>query len=424
MSKYIILGTLKDEFIPTFFSCVQKHPANLKGADACVTLTETGIALHYDIKYFAEATREQIDMTLSHELVHVLNMHFIRSFDLMDEFNLGKGEFFKKLAPLADLPTNQSVSSLPAYQKEKEHLLTYDKIGIAPSSFPTYESVVRWAMTKKGSEDLAKHGLGPNGSGNGMKIVFVNGNGEAEVLSDGGGNGDGPVIVVPEMTKEGESAHMQDIADIVRNSSRTAGNAPHDLRRLIEQFLDEMDNRVLKGWDLIEHYLVGERAINRGGDRTYGRLNRRTKMLPGRKRIMGFSAAFVVDESGSMSDEEVQIAFALTKKVVLRENRDKVYIVHWDTEPHPDIDEIQFEHEMDKVERKKGGGTNFSEFFSHPINQRIDADVIVCVTDGYPYPWPESEATKPVIWIITQKGGYDAWERDYGKGMAVCVDFS
>ena len=147
-------------------------------------------------------------------------------------------------------------------------------------------------------------------------------------------------------------------------------------------------------------------------------------MLPGRKRVTGFSAAFVVDESGSVSDEEVGIAFALTKKVVLRENRDKVYVVHWDTEPHPDRDEIRFEHELEKIERKKSGGTDFSEFFSHPINQRIDADVTICLTDGYPCSWPKTDSDKPVIWIITQTGGYAAWERDYGKGLAVCVDVS
>jgi predicted metal-dependent peptidase len=420
MQKYIIMGTLADEFIPTFFSSIQKTPANIGIGAAAVTLTDIGIQLIYDIKYFAEATKDQIDHVLSHELLHVVCMHFLRGFDLMDEYSMNKQEFFSKYMPLSDLPVNQMLTSLPAHAQEKDKLLTYDTAGVSYESFPTFEAVVRHAMSEEGKKMMDKLGL--SGKGDSPTVVYVDASGGVEVLSEGSGKGKNKVVVVPEVTKEGENSHIQDIADIVRNCSRTAGRAPANLKRFIDQFLDDLDNRVIKGWELIEHYLIGERAVNRGGVRSYSRLNRRTKMLPGRKKITGFSAAFIVDESGSMSDDEVGLAFNLVKKVVLRENRDKVYVVHWDTEPHEEIDELQFDHEMEKVTRRKGGGTDFSKFFTHPINQRIDADVNVCVTDGYPYPWPETDPDKPTIWIITQKGGYDDWEQNYGKGLAVCVE--
>lgn len=419
MQKYIIMGTLQDEFIPTFFSSIQKTAVRMPVA-AAVTLTDTGIQLLYDVKYFAEANKDQIEFTLSHELAHVLNMHFLRGFDLMSEFNLTVKEFYKTYAPLADLPVNNMFTGMAGYESEKANLLTYANAGVAYDKFPTFESLVRWSMTKKGKEMLDNLGLN-GGNGNSPTVVYVDANGNAETISPGSGNG--PTVVIPEVTKEGENSHIQDIADIVRNCARTAGRAPANLKRLIDGFLDELDNRVMKGWELIEHYLVGERSVNRGASRSYARLNRRTKMLPGRKKISGFSAQFIVDESGSVSDEEVAIAFSLVKKVVLRENRDKVYVVHWDTEPHEEIEELQFEHELEKIERKKGGGTDFSEFFTHPINQRIDADVTICITDGYPYPWPKTDPPRPTIWIITQKGGYEGWASDYGKGMAVCIDF-
>jgi len=131
---------------------------------------------------------------------------------------------------------------------------------------------------------------------------------------------------------------------------------------------------------------------------------------------------FIVDESGSMSDEEIQLAFSLVKKVVLRENNDKVYVVHWDTEPQGEITELQYESDLDELERVRCGGTDFKEFFRHEIFHQNDYDLYVCVTDGYPWEWPQAEADKPVVWIITQQGGYKQWEDQYGEGLAVCVD--
>jgi predicted metal-dependent peptidase len=144
-------------------------------------------------------------------------------------------------------------------------------------------------------------------------------------------------------------------------------------------------------------------------------------MIPGKKKIKGFSTMMIVDESGSMSDDEVNMAFAYAKKIVLRENNDRLYLVHWDTEPLDDLEELQHESDIDEIERQKCGGTDFKDFYIHEIFHRYDYDLYICITDGYPSRWPKTDAGKPMVWIITQKGGYEDWQKNHGKDLAVCV---
>jgi len=387
-------------------------------------MTENGIRLIYSAEFIANAENYEIDYALSHELMHVLNYHFTRGFDMMAEFGIGTKEFFTKYAPMADLPVNYALQDMEGYKKLSNNMLTYSKAGIDYDDFPTFESIVRHMRANPNEEKKILKNIGFNGN-NIPTIIEVDDQGNVTVIQQGNGSssiGDGNgVVVIPKVTQEGKREYMRDIAEIVRSTHRAAGSAPYEMQRAIQGFLDELDDEFLKGWALLEQLLVGERSINKGYTRCYGRMNRRTKMIPGKKRIRGFSAMMVVDESGSMSDDEVNQAFALAKKVVLRENNDKLYLVHWDTEPTEEVEELQHESDLEEVKRNRCGGTDFSEFFSHDVFKQHDYDLYVCVTDGYPCGWPKTDPDKPLVWIITQGGGYSQWESGYGKGLAVDV---
>ena len=401
-----------------FFSSVQKVPANMGMALAAVTMTENGIRLIYDVKFMSEAKKEDIDFVLSHELMHVLGYHFTRGFELMSEFNLGQQEFFSKYAPYADLPVNNALQNMEGYKNHASKLLSYAKTGeLSYDSHPTFESIVRWLRTHPAKEKQIMSALGI-GTGQGPTVVQVDENGNVTVICPGASDN---VVVVPQVTQEGKREYLRDVAEIVKSAHRSAGNIPYEMSRSIQQFLDQYGTDVLKGWALLEQLLVGERSINKGYIRCYGRMNRRTRMIPGKRRIKGFSAMMIVDESGSMSDEEVNIAFAFAKKIVLRENNDKLYLVHWDTEPTNELEELKHESDIDELTRKRCGGTEFTQFFTHEIFHRHDYDLYICITDGFPCGWPVAEADKPVVWIITQSGGFSQWQSDYNKGLAVDI---
>ena len=90
LKQYVIRGIINDEFVPAFFSSIQKVPANIGLGAAAVTMTENGIKLIYDIHHFAKFSKEEIDFVLSHELMHVLSYHFLRGEELMAEIGVGK----------------------------------------------------------------------------------------------------------------------------------------------------------------------------------------------------------------------------------------------------------------------------------------------------------------------------------------------
>lgn len=388
---------------------MHKVPAQLGAAAAAITMTENGIKLIYDIDTFATMDTELFDFILSHELLHVVNFHFLRSAELMAELSIGKNEFFTKYAPYADLPVNYALSDFPGYAVVEKQMLTYDTTDIAYDTHPTFESIVRYLK-------LQNHKTPPPA----CTIVRVSEDGLPETIQDGGNKA--PVVVIPQVDEQSKQDCVNDVVDLLRQTAQTAGNVPEEIQKVIDTFLDEQSSQVINAWAYLEQMLVGERSLDKGSVRSYARLNRRTRMLPGRKKITGFSALFIIDESGSMGDEEVQLAFTLVKKVVLRENNDTVYVIHWDTEPVSDVDELQYESDMAALERKKSGGTSFLDFFSHDIFMKHDYDLYICITDGYPSRWPIVEADKPVVWILTEHRGFEKWKNEYAKGLAVCVE--
>jgi predicted metal-dependent peptidase len=423
LRSYIVKGILDDEFVPVFFSNIRKVFARLGMAHAAVVMTENGVRLVIDIDFVCGASDDDLDFTLSHELMHVLNMHFLRGFDLMEELQIGTQEFFGYYAKFADLPVNYSLNHLRGCQdrEKKKTLLTYENVnGLEQWEHPTFESIVHFLYKNyppEKAEQLVAEGKGGPGEGN-PTVIKVNEDGTTEVISKGDGQ---TVVVIPEIEKETKREHIQDVKDLVDTAEKTAGTTPHNIRRAIDSFMDIYRESLMTGWDILKGFLVGFRNINKGRVRTFRRLNRRTGLLPGKRHIKGFRALWLVDESGSMSDEDVQTALILGKKAMQRDNSDKMFYIHWDTEPSEEVEEISTVHDIEKIERKKSGGTDFTELFRHPLVLQQDVDIYIVVTDGYPYHWPDSEPTVPHIWVITDAGGYKEWQDDYGKGIAIDV---
>jgi len=414
LQDYIIRGILGERFVPTFLSTLRKLPMDSTQGRAAVVLGEKGITLLYDRKFVMEASDNVLDFTFSHEIFHILNFHFTRGFELAGELMIPRTKFIQKYLPYADLPVNFSLKNHPGYEELGEkNMLTYDKTEMEHRSHPTLEDIVRYLHANRKEEDNDGQEQG-QGAG-GYHVIGVDEDGNT---TDYGG--DGPVIMIPEQDKLSAEEAQSELSAALEQTRKTAGNMPNDLRDALEQFLDENKPEVLKAWALLEHLLVGERATDKGYYRVYTKLNRRTSLPPGKKHITGFSVGFIVDESGSMSEDEIQTAFSLVKKICLQESNDKIFFVPWDTEPG---EMVEIENEQDAVElgRTRSGGTNFEDMFSHKTVADLDVDLFVIVTDGYPWNWPQSPSPVPEIWIITEGGGYSHWESDYGKGFAVDV---
>lgn len=436
LRNYLIKGVVNGDFVASFYSTVVKRPANIgKDIEASVVMGNDGITLVYDVNWIIGATDGEISYSLEHELLHVVNMHFVRGDEIRTELGIKQSEWLEEYVKYADLPVNRQLECHSDYgnQESNGKVVTYDTERLDYYEYPTFESLVRYVYARKKEDPPpGEGGDGPPGEGGDeppgeepgeggtpVNIVEVDEEGNT---SGGGGDNQGPSIPVPKNSREGEREAPEAIEQALRSAQKSAGDIPANLKDTVERFFNEYADSVLKGWKLLEKLLVGERAVCQEKKRVYKRLHRRFQIPPGKTHERGFTVGFIVDESGSMSAEEVDTAFGLIKKVCLKENNDCIYVFHWDTEPHEDVEEIRYESDLIDMDRKKGGGTRFTDIFSHELVREKDVDLYVIVTDGYPFGWPEKQATVPQVWIITQEGGYEQWKNDYGKGIAVCVE--
>lgn len=105
---------------------------------------------------------------------------------------------------------------------------------------------------------------------------------------------------------------------------------------------------------------------------------------------------FAVDTSGSMGEEEMAVAIAEIDEI-RRQFNCKLYLVDCDAEVHSGrwLDA----QESCPTVFKGGGGTDFRPVFQHLMDEKIDVDIMVYLTDGY-----GEFGDKPdldVLWLTT-----------------------
>lgn len=164
--------------------------------------------------------------------------------------------------------------------------------------------------------------------------------------------------------------------------------------------------------------------LNRGigGDSTFDAFNRRYiwqgLYLPAdTKQVMG-EIAVAVDTSGSMSAEQLKLAFGY-----IRAFRDqhpcKLHLIQCDYDA---VGEGQYqvyaEHEVMPSEFKAvgRGGTSFDPPFKLMREKRVDPKVLIYLTDGYGS-CSAKKPSYPVLWVILK--GDSEWKQPFGEKVVV-----
>jgi len=183
-------------------------------------------------------------------------------------------------------------------------------------------------------------------------------------------------------------------------AAKAMGQLPASIERLVQEILEPQVN-----WRKhIRMLLTGRMGHRRT---TWARPNRRRLVLnpiiylPSKSGYGAHTVACVIDNSGSISDEELQ-AFFSEVGGILQDIRPKRIIVIWcdavvqRTEEVTTLDEVR--HVM--VEPTPGGGgTNFIPPFTWLKENNIIPETLVYLTDMYGR-FPE-EPNYPVVWCAT-----------------------
>lgn len=186
------------------------------------------------------------------------------------------------------------------------------------------------------------------------------------------------------------------------DKSNDWGTIPHEIQEVIRK----MVSREIDWRSIVRNFIGRCRTMQRNS--TIRKVNKKLPyIMPGVKRPLRATFACFIDQSGSMSDEDIALLFSelegFAKETVLD-------VYHFDTE----IDENS--HTVWKAgkpfppaHRTRCGGTDFqcvADFCNKPENRGRWSGVVV-LTDGYAPAIKGTIVGARTLWVITETGTMD-----------------
>ena len=129
---------------------------------------------------------------------------------------------------------------------------------------------------------------------------------------------------------------------------------------------------------------------------TYKRESRRYDSYPGSKRSVGLKVLIALDESGSISNDQLQTFFN-ELMALNRITNAQILVTEFDTECTKPMPAEEYRHAKP---REKSGGTDFKPVFA--LADSLKVSLVVIFTDGEGTA-PE-QVSQRVLWVLT-KGG-------------------
>jgi len=232
-----------------------------------------------------------------------------------------------------------------------------------------------------------------------------------------GGNGSGQGISrgqLDDHSQFGTSPEVREIAEDYRNSivkaaiEKSKGDVPGHFKQLIEEI-----NKGKINWKKMLRKFTGL-GVRGGKRRSWKRENRRYPDMPGHVTSETGKIGVILDTSGSMSDEELQKAFAEIDALTKRQRQ--FYIVQYDAKV-TSIDKYR-PGAWRKMSIKGRGGTNMRPALEKMLEMRIRR--IVSITDGYDNYNDDLLKKFKVLFLLTQDHDINFEEAAKGDGFE-CV---
>lgn len=211
---------------------------------------------------------------------------------------------------------------------------------------------------------------------------------------------------IPPEIEEQLNERMRDLLEkAIRhadNNSHTWGNIPQE----IQEQLRKLISREIDWRSVIKNFIGRCRSVERVG--TMRKINKRAPyLLPGARRKTHARFACYIDQSGSMSDEDIVMLFGELEGLA-KETEIDVY--HFDTE----IDEKSHtvwkkSQPFPKAHRTRCGGTDFDAVanFCNKAENKGKWSGVIILTDGYA-PTMKNIPGAKVLWVITPGGTLEA----------------
>ena len=379
-----------------FFSRILRTVTKVK-TDAIPTagvLAKDGdIKMWWNPRFLAGLTGRQVLGLLKHECYHLVFEHTTtRRFDPHIVWNYATDLAINSLIPEEELPEGglipgKAFKELTAEQVEKMGLKgveRYRRVSEKIASFPLKEAS-EWYFARLMEDEEVKEAItdpGEDGEGNGMP-----GN-----MDDHEGWGD----LTDEEREIARGKIRQAVEEAVKECDRkgqwgsVSAETRGDIREIISKEIP---------WEMILKQFVG---MSRRAQRTTSRM-RLNKKYPGihsgHKRAYTSSIAVYLDQSGSVSDEELSLLFGELRN--LAKNTEFV-TYHFDTTVDLESEMVWRRGKTPTAHRTRCGGTCFKAPSEHANKNKHRFDGYLILTDGYASNPGHSRLKRG--WVITTGG--------------------
>lgn len=186
------------------------------------------------------------------------------------------------------------------------------------------------------------------------------------------------------------SALKSEVVSSMENSG-SKDEMPGELVQVMNTFYHEYQ----VNWKaILKRFLSSRGKVNRR--KSYKRVSRRFDFLPGNIRSKGVEALVALDESGSMSDDLIDI-YLKELKEINRITGVSIKVVRFDTECSEPISLSDY---IKTSGRERRGGTDFRPVFN--LADKLKMPLVIIFTDG------EGDApasvSQKVLWLLTRGG--------------------
>ena len=417
--KRLLLSRMRILYNHGFYGLLLMHMIYAVSEEIETACTD-GVRITFGIDFLDSLSDSELDFVMMHEILHVVLQHCFRG-DVEDPeaYNIA-----------ADIVVN---SNIMLENGMKASSITLSKYGIAMHVAPDgkegheYTAEQLYAMlpknlNKKGNNKSPGSAVGgakkENKKGNNKSPGSADGRAKKEIAKDK----HQPVWVWDDHSQWGKYEEDDTLRDVWVKRFEDAAEAieirdPSNTRGLLPAFAERILKELKKpqtDWRTILNDFIQEEVVDYSFTPPDRRFDDSPFFLPdfNGKEDRVEDILFMIDTSGSMSDDMIAAAYSEVKGAIDQFNgKLKGWLGFFDAaiiKPQPFSDENEFKI----IKPAGGGGTDFQiifEYVFHHMSDKLPASIII-LSDGYaPFPQEKLAGGIPVLWLLNNEEVNPPW---------------
>lgn len=419
--KRLLLSRMRILYNHGFYGLLLMHMIYAVSEEIETACTD-GVRITFGIDFLDSLSDSELDFVMMHEILHVVLQHCFRG-DVEDPeaYNIA-----------ADIVVN---SNIMLENGMKASSITLSKYGIAMHVAPDgkegheYTAEQVYAMlpknlNKKGNNKSPGSAVGgakkENKKGNNKSPGSADGRAKKEIAKDK----HQPVWVWDDHSQWGKYEEDDTLRDVWVKRFEEAAEAikiidPSNARGLLPAFAERILKELKKSqtdWHTILNDFVQEEVVDYSFAPPDRRFDDSPFFLPdfNGKEDMVEDILFMIDTSGSMSDDMIAAAYSEVKGAIDQFNgKLKGWLGFFDAaiiKAQPFSDENEFKI----IKPAGGGGTDFQiifEYVFHHMSDKLPASIIILSDGDAPFPQEKLAGGIPVLWLLNNEEVNRPWEK-------------